>query len=55
MTVIELKAQAYDILAQIEALQKALGQVNQLILEAHRKEPKDDNISVAKPRRSRES
>lgn len=33
MTIVELKAQAYDILAQIEYLQKQLAETNQKIAE----------------------
>jgi hypothetical protein len=42
MTLIELKAQAYDILAQIEYLQKQLQEVNQKIAEELQKE-KNEN------------
>jgi hypothetical protein len=38
MTLIELKAQAYDILAQIEYLQKQLQETNQAIGEELKKE-----------------
>jgi len=42
MTLIELKAKAYDILAQIEYLQKQLQETNQAIGE----ELKNDNAEV---------
>ena len=42
MNLIELKAQAYDILAQIEYLQKQLQEVNQKIAEELQKE-KNEN------------
>jgi hypothetical protein len=42
MTLVELKAQAYDILAQIEYLQKQLQEVNQKIAEELQKE-KNEN------------
>jgi hypothetical protein len=42
MTLTELKAQAYDILAQIEYLQKQLQEVNQKIAEELQKE-KNEN------------
>lgn len=42
MTTIELKAQAYDILAQIEYLQKKLQETNQAIAEELNKEQKED-------------
>lgn len=38
MTLTELKAQAYDILAQIEFLQKKLQETNQSIAEQMQKE-----------------
>jgi hypothetical protein len=38
MTLIELKAQAYDILAQIEFLQKKLQETNQQIGEEMKKQ-----------------
>jgi len=41
MTTTELKAQAYDILAQIEYLQKKLQETNQLIGEKINKEKVD--------------
>lgn len=34
MTVLELKARAYDLIAALEALQRELSQVNQQIAEA---------------------
>jgi len=43
MTLIELKAQAYDILAQIEYLQKQLQEVNQKIGEEIQKENGEKN------------
>jgi hypothetical protein len=42
MTLVELKAQAYDILAQIEYLQKQLQEINQKIAEELQKE-KNEN------------
>jgi hypothetical protein len=39
MDIITLKAQAYDILAQIEYLQKQLAETNQKIAEAMQKDP----------------
>ena len=42
MTLIELKAQAYDILAQIEYLQKQLQETNAKIGEEMQK-PKEEN------------
>ena len=42
MNLIELKAQAYDILAQIEYLQKQLQEVNQKIGEELQKENKEN-------------
>jgi uncharacterized protein involved in exopolysaccharide biosynthesis len=42
MTLIELKAQAYDCLAQIEYLQKQLQEINQKIAEELQKE-KNEN------------
>jgi hypothetical protein len=41
MTLIEMKAQAYDILAQIEFLQKKLQETNQLISEKINEEKVD--------------
>lgn len=41
MTITELKAQAYDILAQIEFLQKKLQETNQLIGEKINEEKVD--------------
>ena len=41
MTLIELKSQAYDILAQIEYLQKKLQETNQLIGEKINEEKAD--------------
>ena len=41
MTLIELKAQAYDIFAQIEFLQKKLQETNQLIGEKINEEKVD--------------
>ena len=38
MTLIELKAQAYDILSQLEYLQKKLQETNQLISEELKKD-----------------
>jgi|688.fasta_scaffold101815_4 hypothetical protein len=38
MTLIELKAAAYDLLANLEHLQKQLQEVNQKIAEEHQKE-----------------
>lgn len=43
MTLIELKAQAYDILAQIEYLQKQLQETNQAIAEEMKKENGESN------------
>lgn len=42
MTVIELKAAAYDVLAQIEALQRKLAQINQQIAELSAQPPAKD-------------
>lgn len=43
MTLIELKAKAYDILAQIEYLQKQLQETNQAIAEEMQKENGESN------------
>jgi hypothetical protein len=43
MTLIELKAQAYDILAQIEFLQKKLQETNQSIGEHLKKQEEAPN------------
>jgi len=43
MTLIELKAKAYDILAQIEYLQKQLQETNQAIEEEIQKENGESN------------
>jgi hypothetical protein len=43
MTLIELKSQAYDILAQIEYLQKKLQETNQAIAEEINKEKSESN------------
>ena len=42
MTIVELKASAYDCLAQIEYLQKQLQEINQKIAEELKKE-KNEN------------
>jgi hypothetical protein len=42
MDIKELKAQAYDTLAQIEALQGRLRQLNQMIAQESKKEVKDE-------------
>jgi len=42
MTLIELKASAYDCLAQIEYLQKQLQEINQKIAEELQKEKKEN-------------
>ena len=42
MSLVELKAQAYDILAQIEYLQKQLQEINQKIAEELQKQ-KNEN------------
>ncbi|CAB4137429.1 hypothetical protein UFOVP316_42 [uncultured Caudovirales phage] len=42
MTITELKAKAYDILAQLEYLQKELQQVNQQIAEQMKNEETTD-------------
>ena len=44
MTLLELKAQAYDILAQIEYLQKKLQETNQAIGEKIKQEQSQENI-----------
>lgn len=41
MTVIELKAKAYDIMAQVQFLQNELQKLNQQIAEEASKEKKD--------------
>lgn len=41
MTLVELKSQAYDILAQIEYLQKKLQETNQAIGEKIKQESED--------------
>jgi hypothetical protein len=43
MNLTELKAQAYDILAQIEFLQKKLQETNQAIAEAMEKEKSENS------------
>jgi hypothetical protein len=43
MTITELKAKAYDILAQLEYLQKELQQVNQQIAEQMKNEEVTDS------------
>jgi len=43
MTLIELKAQAYDILAQIEFLQKKLQETNQAIGEELKKDNEQES------------
>jgi len=43
MNLTELKAQAYDILAQIEFLQKKLQETNQQIGEEHKKEQENQS------------
>ena len=45
MTLIELKSQAYDILAQIEYLQKKLQETNQAIGEKIKQEQEVDGQS----------
>lgn len=48
MNVIELKAKAYDIMAQMEALQRLLQQTNQMITEElKRKKDADKGITVS--------
>lgn len=47
MTIIELKAQAYDTLAQIEYLQKKLQEINQAIAEESMKQKEQLNQSPA--------
>ena len=42
MTIIELKAAAYDILSNLEYLQKQLQEVNQKIAEELQKEKQDN-------------
>jgi hypothetical protein len=42
MTIVELKASAYDCLAQIEYLQKQLQEVNQKIAEELQKEKQEN-------------
>lgn len=42
MTITELKAQAYDVLAQIEFLQKKLQETNQAIAEEMQKAEQND-------------
>ena len=46
MTITELKAKAYDILAQLEYLQKELQQVNQQIAEQMKNEEATTDSSV---------
>lgn len=46
MTITELKAKAYDILAQLEYLQKELQQVNQQIAEQMKNEETSTDSSV---------
>ena len=46
MNLTELKAKAYDILAQLEYLQKELQQVNQQIAEQMKNEETSDSNSV---------
>lgn len=43
MTLIELKSQAYDILSQIEYLQRKLQETNQAIAEEINKEKNESN------------
>lgn len=43
MNIIELKSHAYDLLAQIEYLQKQLQETNQKIAEAMQKQSEDKN------------
>ena len=43
MTLIELKSQAYDTLANIEYLQKKLQELNQAIAEELKKEQSESN------------
>jgi len=44
MTLIELKAQAYDILAQVEFLQKKLQETNQLIGQKINEESQNQDV-----------
>lgn len=46
MTIIELKAQAYDILSQLEYLQKKLQETNEAIGEKMNENQKDANSEV---------
>lgn len=47
MTILELKAQAYDTLAQIQYLQKQLEEINQKIAEESMKQNEQLNQSPA--------
>lgn len=47
MTIVELKAQAYDILAQIEYLQKKLQETNQAISDESMKLREQEDQSPA--------
>lgn len=47
MTILELKAQAYDTLAQIQYLQKQLEEINQKIGEESMKQREQENQSPA--------
>ena len=44
MTTVELKAQAYDILSEIERLQRGLSQVNQQIIKATQALKKEEDV-----------
>jgi len=47
MTILELKASAYDTLAQIQFLQKQLEEINQKIAEESMKQREQSNQSPA--------
>jgi hypothetical protein len=47
MTLLELKASAYDTLAQIQFLQKQLEEINQRIAEESMKQKEQENQSPA--------
>lgn len=47
MTIIELKASAYDTLAQIQFLQKQLEEINQKIGEESVKQKEQESLSPA--------
>ena len=47
MTILELKAQAYDTLAQIQYLQKQLAEINDKIAEESMKAKEQESLSLA--------